>query len=82
LDNSYTLLKMSGFKIGKLKFKEGGVKPAYVPKRVRKAEKEDDEQEEDIITEGQVIRYEPKPGQGTITSSGRTIHGNDTKFRE
>jgi len=31
---------MSNFKIGKLKFKDGAGKPAYIPKKVRKAAKE------------------------------------------
>lgn len=34
-----------------------------------------------MVVGDQVINYEAQPGQGTITTSGRTIHGNDTKFR-
>lgn len=34
------------------------------------------------MVQDQIINYEPYPGSGTITTSGRTIHGNDTNFRE
>jgi hypothetical protein len=70
---------MSNFKIGKLKFKEGSGKPAYIPKKARKAE-EKEEEEQDIVTEDKIISYEPKEGTGAITSSGRTVHGQDTQF--
>lgn len=33
---------MSNFKIGKLKFKDGGAKPAHVPKKVKKTDKNED----------------------------------------
>ncbi len=71
---------MSNFKVGKLKFKEGA-KPTYISKKARKQEEKEEGQEEDIVVGEQLINYEPQPGQGTITTSGRTIHGNDTNFR-
>lgn len=63
-------------KFGKLKFKEGVSKPTYIPKKARKNEEKEEEAEEDVIVQDQIINYEPKPGSGTITTSGRTIHGN------
>lgn len=73
---------MSNWKIGKLKFKEGAPKPAFIPKRARKLEDKDQEEEEDVVAPDKVIEYEPKQGTGTITTSGRTIHGNETRFRD
>ena len=72
---------MSNLRVGKLKFKEGTGKAAHVPKKVKKTEKEEGNEPEDIVTEDKVINYEAKDGEGTITTSGRTVHGNDTKFR-
>jgi hypothetical protein len=34
------------------------------------------------VHDDQFIKYEPKVGSGQITTSGRTVHGMDTKFRE
>lgn len=70
------------FKAGKLKFKEGVAKPTYIPKKARKQEDHEEEVEQDIVVPDKVLQFEPKLGSGTITTSGRTIHGNDTKFRD
>ena len=73
---------MSHFKVGgKFKFKDGIAKPTYIPKKMRKAE-EREAQQEDVVLEDQVTNYQAQPGSGTITTSGRTVHGLDTKFRE
>lgn len=69
------------FKVGKLKFKEGA-KPAYIPKKARKQEEREEEEVEDIVAPDKVVAFEPKPGSGTVTTSGRTVHGNETLFRD
>jgi hypothetical protein len=66
----------NNFKVGKLKFKEGLAKPVYIPKKSKKQEEEDKQEEVDLVQEDKLITYEAKPGTGTITSSGRTIHGS------
>jgi hypothetical protein len=72
---------MSGsFKVGKLKFKEGVSRPAYLPKKARK-EEEEAEDEQDVIAPDKVVVFEPTVGAGSVTTSGRTIHGSDTHFR-
>ena len=69
-------------RLGKLKFKEGMAKPNYISKKNKKQEDEKGEEAEDVVGDDQFIKYEPKAGSGKITTSGRTIHGIDTKFRE
>ena len=50
---------MSGFKIGKLKFKDNGSTKiaTTAPKKVKKIEKRQDEEDEDVVVEDKVINY-------------------------